>query len=202
MNKPFVVGVTGQTGAGKSLAVRLMAKPDWLILDADAIARKVVQPNTPCLEELVKQFSSAILCDDGSLNRQRLADIAFATPQSTAALNLIVHPAVIKVITDALEQTKAPIVLIDAPLLFQAGLDTLCDVTLAVTAPETKRLCRICERDGISKEQALARVNAQPAEEYYRERATMVLENDKDESVLSQKIKTLCEEWQHEQNQT
>lgn len=202
MNKPFVVGVTGQTGAGKSLAVRLMAQPDWLILDADAIARRVVQPGTPCLAALVKQFSSVILCKDGSLNRQVLADMAFATPQDTAALNRIVHPAIIQEITEALQQTKAPIVLIDAPLLFQAELDSLCDVTIAVTASETQRLCRICERDGISKEQALARINAQPAEEYYRKRATVVLKNDSDESSLLKKIKTLCEEWQHEQNQT
>ena len=200
MNKPFVVGVTGQTGAGKSLAVRLMAQPDWLILDADAIARKVVQPGTPCLAALVKQFSSAILREDGSLNRQVLADIAFATPQDTAALNSIVHPAVIREMNDALGQTKAPIVLIDAPLLFQAGLERLCDVTLAVTAPEAQRLCRICERDGISETQAKARINAQPEEEYYRKRATAVLKNDGDEALLSQNIKTLCEEWQREQN--
>ena len=200
MNKPFVVGVTGQTGAGKSLAVCLMAQADWLTLDADAIARRVVQPNTPCLAELVERFSSDILYDDGSLNRQKLADVAFATPEDTAALNAIVHPAVIEVITNALKKTDLPVVLIDAPLLFQAGLDGLCDVTVAITAPEAERIRRICERDGISKEQATARINAQPSEDYYRKRATLVLENDGDESSFSEKIETLCKEWQREQN--
>ncbi len=202
MNKPFVVGITGQTGAGKSLAVRLMAKPDWLILDADVIARKVVQPNTPCLAALVERFSSDILYDDGSLNRQKLADVAFATPEDTAALNAIVHPAVIEVITNALKKTDLPVVLIDAPLLFQAGLDSLCDFTVAITAPETERIRRICERDGISEEQAKARIDVQPSEEYYRSRATAVLENDGDESALLGKIKILFKEWQREQNQT
>lgn len=200
MNKPFVVGVTGQTGAGKSLAVCLMAQADWLTLDADAIARRVVQPNTPCLAALVERFSSDILYDDGSLNRQKLADVAFATPEDTAALNAIVHPAVIEVITNALKKTDLPVVLIDAPLLFQAGLDSLCDVTVAITAPEAERIRRICERDGISKEQATARINAQPSEDYYRKRATLVLENDGDESSFSEKIETLCKEWQREQN--
>lgn len=200
MNKPFVVGVTGQTGAGKSLAVCLMAQADWLTLDADAIARRVVQPNTPCLAALVERFSSDILYDDGSLNRQKLADVAFATPEDTAALNAIVHPAVIEVITNALKKTDLPVVLIDAPLLFQAGLDNLCDVTVAITAPEAERIRRICERDGISKEQAMARINAQPSEDYYRKRATFVLENDGDESSFSEKIETLCKEWQREQN--
>ena len=200
MNKPFVVGVTGQTGAGKSLAVCLMAQADWLTLDADAIARRVVQPNTPCLAALVERFSSDILYDDGSLNRQKLADVAFATPEDTAALNAIVHPAVIEVITNALKKTDLPVVLIDAPLLFQAGLDSLCDVTVAITAPEAERIRRICERDGISKEQATARINAQPSEDYYRKRATLVLKNDGDESSFSEKIETLCKEWQREQN--
>ena len=200
MNKPFVVGVTGQTGAGKSLAVCLMAQADWLTLDADAIARRVVQPNTPCLAALVERFSLDILYDDGSLNRQKLADVAFATPEDTAALNAIVHPAVIEVITNALKKTELPVVLIDAPLLFQAGLDTLCDVTVAITAPEAERIRRICERDGISKEQAMARINAQPSEDYYRKRATLVLKNDGDESSFSEKIETLCKEWQREQN--
>lgn len=202
MSKPFVVGVTGQTGAGKSWAVCLMARPEWLVLDADAIARHVVQPDTPCLTALVERFSPAILCEDGSLNRRRLADIAFATPENTAALNAIVHPAVIEVITNALEKTKLPVVLIDAPLLFQAGLDSLCDFTVAVTAPEAERVRRICERDDISKEQAMARINAQPPEDYYRKRATFILKNDGDKSSFSQKIETLCEEWQHEQSQT
>ena len=200
MNKPFVVGITGQTGAGKSLAVRLMAEPDWLILDADAIAHKVVEPGTPCLAALVERFSPAILREDGSLNRQALADVAFATSESTKALNAIVHPAVIRVITDALEKTNHPTVLIDAPLLFQAQLDDLCDVTIAVTAPEDKRLCRICQRDGINKEQAIARIKAQPTEDYYRKRATLVLENGGDELSFSEKIKTVCKEWQHEQS--
>lgn len=200
MNKPFVVGVTGQTGAGKSLAVCLMAQADWLTLDADAIACRVVQPNTPCLAALVERFSSDILYDDGSLNRQKLADVAFATPEDTAALNAIVHPAVIEVITNALKKTDLPVVLVDAPLLFQAGLDSLCDVTVAITAPEAERIRRICERDGISKEQATARINAQPSEDYYRKRATLVLENDGDESSFSEKIETLCKEWQREQN--
>ncbi len=200
MNKPFVVGITGQTGAGKSLAVCLMAQADWLTLDADAIARRVVQPNTPCLAALVKRFSADILYEDGSLNRQKLADIAFATPEDTQALNAIVHPAVIEEITNALEHTTLSAVLIDAPLLFQAGLDKLCDITVAITAPEEERVRRICERDGIRKEQAMARINAQPSEEYYRKRATLVLENDGDELSFSKKLETLCKEWQREQN--
>lgn len=198
MNKVFVVGITGQTGAGKSTVVKTLAQNGWLILDADAIAREVVNPGTPCLEALTKRFSPTILFPDGSLNRQELADMAFATPEDTAALNAIVHPAVIEVMMQALETTNSPVAVIDAPLLFQAGLDRICDQTIAVTAPAALRLRRICERDGITEAQAHARMNAQPDEDYYRSKADTVLTNDSTEKALIEQTKRLCEEWQRD----
>lgn len=205
MHNVFLIGVTGQTGAGKSEVVRIMARRGWFVLDADAFSREVVKPNTPCLAALVEHFSNAVLQPDGSLNRQALADLAFASPSETAALNAIVHPAVIQAMHEALEKAKPEVAVVDAPLLFQAGLETMCDCTVAVTAPADVRCRRICRRDGITEQQAAARMNAQPDEEYYRSRATVVLENAAGKAELEQAAELLCnriEEWKSEQHKT
>ncbi len=204
MPETFVIGVTGQTGAGKSEVVRVMARRGWLVLDADAFSREVVKPNTPCLAALVEHFSAAILHPDGTLNRRALADLAFASVPQTEALNAIVHPAVIQAMNEALKKNRPKVAVLDAPLLFQAGLESMCDCTVAVTAPAHVRRERICRRDGITKQQAEARMRAQPDEEYYRSRATVVLENTADKAELEQATKRICEQiegWKSEQRQ-
>ena len=187
MNRPFVVGLTGQTGAGKSEVARVFAENGCTVIDADVLARRAVEVGSPCLQQLTERFSKDILFEDGSLNRAALAALAFADEESTAALNAIVHPAVIRMTQKELEiaaEQKRSIVVIDAPLLFQAGMGAICDCTVVVTAPRDVRLKRICVRDSLTKEQALHRMNAQPNEQYYTERATVLLHNAGDRAAL------------------
>lgn len=197
MNKTVVIGLTGPTGVGKSAVARRLEAVGWTVVDADVLARRVVEPGEAALAALVERFSEAILSPDGALDRAALARIAFASADATAALNAIVHPAVIARMKDELEAARArgvQAVVLDVPLLFQAGLETLCDITVAVTAPEAVRLERICRRDALSEDAATARMNAQPPAEYYTSRADRVIDNGGDETVLDAAVAALIRE--------
>lgn len=197
MNKTTVVGLTGPTGAGKSAVARRLEAAGWQIIDADVLARRVVEPGEAALEALVERFSASILNADGTLDRAALARVAFASREATAALNAIVHPAVITKMNEELAEAKArgvKVVALDVPLLFQAGLESLCDLTVAVTAPDDVRRERICRRDTLSEEQATARMNAQPPAEYYTSRADRVIDNGGDEAALAAAVAALLAE--------
>ncbi len=179
-NKPFILGVTGPTGSGKSEFAAMLREADVPVIDADALAREVTVPGHPCLAELAAAFSPDVLRADGSLDRAALAKLAFASPQATERLNAVTHPHILKLADErvtACFAAGADIVAVDAPLLFESGMDAICDRTLAVLAPAADRLARILLRDGITKEGAAARMNAQPDEAYYVSRADDVLWN-------------------------
>lgn len=181
--KGMVIGLTGPTGAGKSELTALLTKAGIPVVDTDILAREVTQPGHPCLQKLAAAFSSAILRSDGSLDRRELAARAFATPQGRATLNAITHPPVLARAQQLVEKhfaAGAACVVIDAPLLFESGGDTLCDRTVAVLAAPHTRLARIMQRDNLTEEQARVRMNAQPSEEYYTARVDEVLRNDGD----------------------
>lgn len=197
MTNLFIVGLTGSTGAGKSEVARMMAeRPSWIVIDADVLSRRVVEPGQPALKELTERFSSDILHSDGTLNRKRLAEKAFSSQEKTEALNAIVHPAVRSEIqrelTEAAEQGKA-VAVIDAPLLLQAGLDAICDYTLAVVSTPQLRQSRILERDGLTVEEARRRMSAQPSDDYYETRVTAVLYNLGERDSLIRAAQTVCE---------
>lgn len=180
MNNTRVLGLTGPTGAGKSAVSEWLAQRGACVIDADRLARRAVEPGTPALQALARRFSAAILYPNGTLNRAALAAMAFATPEATEDLNSIVHPAVIQQITEDCAAARAAgtaLVVLDVPLLFQTGLDSLCDTTVAVVAPEAVRCERICRRDGLPKERAEKRMRAQPPAAYYTERAAKTIEN-------------------------
>ena len=178
-----IVGLTGPTGAGKSEAARLLTAAGIPVVDADALAREVVAKGHPCLLELSEAFSAAILNADGTLDRKALAAVAFSSKEATARLNAITHPHIFRLAEgcfSALWQEGRTLAALDAPLLFESGMDGMCDGTVAVLAPAAVRQARICERDGITAEQAALRMSAQPDEAFYRERAGTVLYNDGD----------------------
>ncbi len=183
MDSVYVVGLTGPTGAGKSEVSRRLAAAQLPVIDADVIAHQVMEPGSECLRRLAAEFSEDILNDDGTLNRRQLAKRAFATPEDTALLNSLTHPYIIERTNQILmrmEQTQELAAVIDAPLLFESGMDRICDMTVAVVAPFEVRLQRILERDGLSVQQARARMAAQQPEEYYSSRAALVLDNSGD----------------------
>ncbi|HIW74242.1 MAG TPA: dephospho-CoA kinase [Firmicutes bacterium] len=187
LDKVYVVGLTGPTGSGKSEVSRRLAAAQLPVIDADVLARRVVEPGSECLRRLAAEFSEDILNEDGTLNRRQLAKRAFATPEDTALLNALTHPYIIEEthrILMRMEQTHELAAVIDAPLLFESGMDRICDITVAVVAPFESRLRRIMERDGLPETQARARMAAQQPEDYYSSRAAVVLSNGGDLASL------------------
>ncbi len=192
MSKSLVIGLTGSTGAGKSTVSGYLAARGFYIIDADRLSRRAVELGSAVLAALADRFGDDVLKPDGTLNRTVLAARAFADPAETAALNAIVHPEVIRLLQEELEAAKRrgePTIVLDVPLLFQTGLETLCDCTVAVTAAPEVRCRRICRRDGLTEKQAQLRMAAQPEDEYYARRATVTLVNDTDEPALQAAVK-------------
>lgn len=200
-DKVYVVGLTGPTGSGKSEVARVFKEKHFPMIDADVLARRVVEPGQPALAKLVEEFSEDILNDDGTLNRRQLAKRAFATPQDTAKLNAITHPYILELshkILMQFEQMRERIAIIDAPLLFESGMDDICDLTVAVVSPAARRLERIRQRDDLTEEQARARMAAQQEEGYYTSRAAITLHNDGDLDDLRRRAAELAaniQEW-------
>lgn len=179
-----IIGLTGQTGAGKSTVCKIFADNSFEIIDCDKIAASVTE-GTDVLNKLVDVFGCDILNEYGLLNRKRLAEKAFSSPEYTEKLNIITHPEILKrTINCASEASRKNIpCIIDAPLLFQCGLDEICDITVCVTAPTDVRLKRIISRDNISQSLAENRLRAQMAEKYYTEKADIIIDNCTDRDI-------------------
>ena len=146
-----------------------------------------MEPGSACLAQLVEAFSPAILTPEGRLDRAALAQRAFATRQATETLNAITHPAIMALLRQQLEDAADagyPAAVLDAPTLFEAGADALCDHIVAVTAPAAARLQRIRQRDGLSAEAAQRRMDAQPEESFYCREGVTVLPNTGDREAL------------------
>lgn len=177
-HRGLVIGLTGQTGAGKSTVAALLREHGLTVIDADQIARAVMQPGSEVLAGLASAFGADILFSDGSLNRPLLAQRAFSAPEQTARLNAITHPAIIQNMraeTARAFREGVKAVVLDAPQLFESGENQICDFIIAVTAPEPLRIERIMKRDQISEESARLRANAQKSETYYKEHADILV---------------------------
>lgn len=175
-----IIGITGQTGAGKSTVCRALTARGAYHIDADAVAKSLYRKGAPILTELQNAFGSQILTTDGELDRPALAAAAFRDSASTARLNRIVHPAVtekIRAMIDEQHKKGVKCVLIDAIALFESGESALCDRTVGVIAPESVRLARITARDGISEADALLRIRAQQEESFYIAHCDDVIRN-------------------------
>ena len=175
-----VYGLTGKTGAGKSTVAEKLEKMGFCVIDGDKIARSITEKGKPAISMLANEFGCDIIEDDGSLNRKLLASRAFKDRESTAKLNAITHPIIKAEFEKELRKAEAEgfsFAVIDAAALLESSCKDLCEKIIVVTAPEEIRLSRILLRDGITKEQALIRINAQFPNEYYNEKADILIRN-------------------------
>jgi dephospho-CoA kinase len=171
------IGLTGGIGSGKSTVAGLLAAHGAVVIDADRIAREVVEPGTPGLAAVVAAFGSGVLADDGSLDRPALAAVVFADPAARNRLDGIVHPLVR---SRATEQTAAAppdaVVVHDVPLLAETGQGSSYDLVLVVEADLETRVARLVQR-GLPEDDARARIAVQASDEQRRAIADVVLDN-------------------------
>ena len=171
----LVIGITGGTGCGKTTLLKLIAEQGGLILDCDAIYHELLLSDTAMLSAIEARFPGVV--EEGVLNRKKLGATVFSDEAALLDLNRITHAAVKQDVLRRLEAAPR-LAAIDAIGLFEGGLAELCDVTVAVTAPEELRIRRLMQRDQISEDYARARIGAQHSEAWFRERCDYVLENN------------------------
>ncbi|GAA2235451.1 dephospho-CoA kinase [Streptomyces amakusaensis] len=173
------VGLTGGIGAGKSEVSRLLQSYGAVLIDADRIAREVVEPGTPGLTAVVARFGPGILAPDGSLDRPKLGAIVFSDPARLAELNAIVHPLV-GARSQELERSAGPgsVVVHDVPLLTENDLAKRYDLVVVVDADPRTQLERLVERRGMTESDARARMAAQATREQRRAIADLIIDND------------------------
>ena len=170
----MILGITGGTGCGKTTLLRLIAQQGGRILDCDAVYHQLLKTDDALLAAIEARFPGTV--EGGALQRKKLGAIVFSDPNTLEDLNNITHRAVFAEVRHQLAD-KPPLAAIDAIALFESGLDKLCDVTVAVTAPLEARIPRLIARDGISEEYARSRIAAQHEGDWFSSRCTYVLEN-------------------------
>ncbi len=176
-----IIGLTGPTGSGKSTVAKHFEQNGVVVIDCDSVAREVTEPGSSLLPILADTFGKDILSADGSLIRKELAKKAFSSKQETEKLNSIMLPFIasrIKEMLDLFETDGVERVMLDAPTLYESGLDSICDVVLAVLCPEDIRRQRIIKRDGLTEEQAKTRLLASKPDSFYKKRAQHIVVND------------------------
>ncbi|MBZ6259342.1 dephospho-CoA kinase, long form [Streptomyces olivaceus] len=192
------VGLTGGIGAGKSEVSRLLVDCGAVLIDADRIAREVVEPGTPGLAAVVEAFGADVLTEDGRLDRPKLGSIVFADRERLAALNSIVHPLVgerSRALEEAAEAAAEDAVVVhDVPLLTENGLAPLYDVVVVVDADPATQLDRLVRLRGMSEQDARARMAAQATREQRREIADLVVHNDVPLEELRRRVREVWAE--------
>ncbi|MEU9604238.1 dephospho-CoA kinase [Streptomyces sp. NPDC048057] len=189
------VGLTGGIGAGKSEVSRLLESYGAVLVDADKIAREVVEPGTPGLAAVVEEFGADILTSDGALDRPKLGSIVFADPERLAALNAIVHPLVGARSRELSEAAgESDVVVHDVPLLTENGLASLYDLVVVVDAAPQTQLDRLVNLRGMAESEARARMAAQATREQRRAIADLVIDNDGPLAGLEPQVRSLWAE--------
>ena len=175
-----IIGLTGGIASGKSTIASFFKDEGIPVIETDQIAKTILQPGSDAFNEVVKHFGEEILLSEGIINRKALGERIFKDDHERDILNQIVHPEV-RIITqskaDVLKKEGHAIIVIDVPLLFEAGFDQDVDQTLVVSVPKDIQIERLMARDGIEKAYALKKTNAQMPLKEKRKRADFVIDN-------------------------
>jgi len=181
-----VIGITGNSGSGKTTASKILEeKLSAYVIDADKVVRDMSQPGTEYFNAIKRVFGDSFFTEDGNINRKKLADEIYNQKDSLHRLNDITFKYVKEEIENRISDNKSEneYVVIDVPLLFEAGLEKSCDVVIAMVADDEKKIERIMERDGIDYETAKKRLDIQPNDEMYLEKADFIIDNSNDDEL-------------------
>ncbi|MEJ8306959.1 dephospho-CoA kinase [Saccharibacillus sacchari] len=193
------IGLTGGIATGKSTVSKMLAAQGVRIVDADLIARDVMNPGQPLLAAVADRFGPEFLLPEGGLDRRRMAEHIFNRPEERQALNAIVHPAIRAEIRRQVEVAEAAnptgIVVADIPLLYESGLENLYEKVVVVYVPRAVQLDRLTSRDGLAPEQAEGRLNAQLDIEEKKRRADFVIDNSGTLENTQRQVEVLLKQW-------
>lgn len=186
----FVLGLTGGIATGKSTADSVFKSHGFPVIDADQIAREVVEPDTPGLAALVQEFGREILQTDGSLNRAKLGQLIFESEKRREKLNQRLDPFIRDRIKKEILRNKkeSPLVVVDIPLLYEAHYENEMDAVAVVYLPETKQIERLMRRNRLSEKEAKQRVYSQWSIEDKKQRADIIFDNSQSKKFLEQEI--------------
>ena len=187
-----LIGLTGPSGSGKSEAAAILRAKGFTVLDCDRLAREASAKGTAGLKAMIDAFGTEFLTEDGELNRRKLGAYVFADPKRVEKLNSVTHPYILALLDERLTELDShQPVFLDAPTLFQSGLDRKCDRIILVTAPKAVRRERIMKRDGLSESAAEDRMSAQIDDAALRSLCDYVIENDGALASLKEKIEVV-----------
>lgn len=195
-----IIGITGGSGSGKGALSDLLKGKGALILDADKIYKALIKPNMPLLLEIEKTFGKEVIMENGELNRKALAKIVFNDECELHKLDAITHKYIIAEMENCIKACKETLIVIDAPTLFESGLNSICDKTIGVLADKNIRIERIKMRDCLSEDEAKMRIFAQKEDEFYIENCDFTVNNNGSIEELKLTAKELIKEVSGEEN--
>lgn len=185
----MIIGITGGTGSGKTTLLTLAREQGYQVLDCDEIYHRLLKEDKGLLTAIEARFPGVVV--GGELQRKKLGQLVFQDDDALSDLNAITHGAIIREVRKQLTPDTA----IDAIALFESGLNELCDVTVAVTAPLEQRIQRLMARDQITVEYARSRIAAQKSDDWYAERCHVVLKNDGGKDSFRLKCLAFFRDW-------
>ncbi|HEM8878011.1 TPA: dephospho-CoA kinase [Providencia stuartii] len=191
----YIVALTGGIGSGKTTVANHFAKLGIPLVDADIIARKVVEPGSPALEAIASRYGADIIQPDGSLNRQRLREIIFSDVAEKQWLNALLHPLIHQETQQQLQQADSPYVLWVVPLLFENKLAHLASRVLVIDVTPEEQILRTVQRDNVSEEHVVNILKAQTSRENRLLQADDVITNHDGELNIAEKVATLHEKY-------
>ena len=187
-----IIGLTGGSGAGKGIVGTLLRSLGCYVIDTDALYHSMISSDSECSRAIISCFGDSVSKDNGGVDRRALAEIVFGSTDKLADLNRIAHSYVRVECDNIIEREKnkgTQVLVIDAPQLFEAGMDKICDSTIAVLSDKNTRMGRICKRDSISSFQAYARIAAQHTDAFFCEKCDHIIENNSDIARLLARVK-------------
>ena len=192
-----VLGLTGGIGSGKSMVLSMFANLGAEVIDADQLAREVVEPGQPALEEIATAFGRDILMTDGRLDRGKLARIIFADPVARARLNALTHPRIQeRMATEmALRRSRAGLLIVDIPLLYENDRTGTVESVIVVWVDSRTQLRRLIERDAMTEEEARQRIAAQMSLDEKRARADLVVDNSGSRENTRRQVETIYRQY-------
>jgi dephospho-CoA kinase len=196
----LIVALTGNIASGKSSVARLLAAKGARIIDADVLAREVVERGSAALGQIAERWGARVLRPDGSLDRAALRDIVFTAPEELEALNAITHPRVEqrrRALLDTARAEGVRVVVCDIPLLFEKGMERSFDLVILVDAPEAVRRERLVTERGLSLDEADRMIAAQMPSSAKRARADVVIDNDASLEELARRTDALWDDLEH-----